>query len=168
MLLSLESEFLNLLNYLSLLKLKTRAHIEIDSLKTAGGQTHRGTWWYGPLNLINSAYCVHYIEQKDCMYGWVRCRGYIRNSLYKINQVTSRHSGRTVQVRASLVYLLYERNPCYIQIPTTVQLYKAEEKSLFFHINCVCVLLYPEEYTCSFLENFTVLHSDPASQVFFI
>ena len=102
------------------------------------------------------------------MYGWVRCRGYIRNSLYKINQVTSRHSGRTVQVRASLVYLLYERNPCYIQIPTTVQLYKAEEKSLFFHINCVCVLLYPEEYTCSFLENFTVLHSDPASQVFFI
>ena len=42
MLLSLESEFLNFLNYLSLLKLKTRAHIEIDSLKTAGGQTHRG------------------------------------------------------------------------------------------------------------------------------
>ena len=53
-----------------------------------------------------------YITSSRRPYGWVRCRGFMRDSLLKTYQVDTSHTGWTVQGRAPLVVLtLWVRVP---------------------------------------------------------
>ena len=49
---------------------------------------------------------VHYIRKKDCT-ARLHARGEREIPYAKVNQVDSSHTGRTVQGRAPLVYLLF-------------------------------------------------------------
>ena len=65
------------------------------------------------------------LHQAEGPYGWVRCRGYMRDALLKTysNQVStiySSHTGRTVQGRAPLVVCTLQYTLCTVCVNTGV------------------------------------------------